>query len=202
MLYGEDDMAGWAADHPTDHEPGTHWEYLSAVSNILAQVVRAQFPTDEEYWTYPQTALFDPIGVTTATLETDADGTWVGSSYLWASVGDWARLGQLMLQDGTWKGQQVLPPGWRELAATPSMPDGEGHGYGAQTWIPADPVGGECKGTPGLPADTLSMEGHWGQIVAVVPSRDAVVVRLGWTFDDAQFDGCQFVSDVLSALPR
>lgn len=203
MLYNQPNMADWAADHPSEYPPGEYWEYLSAVSNILAQVVQAQFVSDQEYWDYPKTALYDPIGVTTATLETDVAGTWVASSYLWASVTDWARFGQLMLDDGQWQGRQVLPPGWLELARTQAMPDGEGAGYGAQTWIPADPVGGECKGTPGLPEDVLSMEGHWGQIIAMVPSRDAVIVRLGWTFNGSEaFDGCQFVSDVLETLPK
>lgn len=45
------------------------------------------------------------------------------------------------------------------------------------------------------------MGGHWGQIVAVVPSREAVVVRLGWTFKPGQSDTCRFVADVLKALP-
>jgi len=203
MLYNQPDMASWAAGHPSEFPPGTNWEYLSAVSNILAQVVQAQFPSDAEYWTYSRTALFEPLGVTTATLETDVAGTWVGSSYLWASVTDWARLGQLMLDDGQWQGQQVLPPGWLELAGTQSLLEGEGAGYGAQTWIPANPVGGECKGTPGLPEDMVSMEGHWGQIVAMVPSHNAVIVRLGWTFNGTDaFDGCKFVSDVLQTLPK
>ncbi len=172
-------------------------------TNILAQIVQAQFPSSDAYWDYSRTALFDPIGVQTATLETDASGTWVGSSYLWASVGDWARLGELMLNDGQWDGQQVLPAGWLALAGTQALPDGEGAGYGAQTWIPANPVGGECKDTFGLPQDMVSMEGHWGQIVAMVPSRNAVIVRLGWTFNgEDAFDGCQFVSDVLQTLPE
>jgi hypothetical protein len=46
------------------------------------------------------------------------------------------------------------------------------------------------------------MDGHWGQIVAVIPSRDTVVVRLGWTFKRGQFDACKLLADVLSALPR
>ena len=102
--------AGWAADHPAESEAGTQLEYLSAVSNILAQIVQAYFPDNEQYWDFSKTALFDPIGVKTATLETDTTGTWVGSSYLWASVRDWARLGELMLNDGQWEGQEVLPP--------------------------------------------------------------------------------------------
>jgi CubicO group peptidase (beta-lactamase class C family) len=82
------------------------------------------------------------------------------------------------------------------------MPEGEGHGYGAQSWLLGDPVAGECRAYPGVPADTIAMEGHWGQLVAMIPSRKTVVVRLGWTFNSDQFDGCQLISDVLSALPQ
>jgi CubicO group peptidase (beta-lactamase class C family) len=200
MLYGEPDMSAWAAGHPLDGTPGSSWEYLSATANILSAVTRAQFATDQEYVDYSYDTLFKPIGVTTATLSTDASGTWVGSSYLWASTADWARLGQLMLKDGSWNGTQVFKPGWVALAATPAVPSGEGHGYGAQTWLPGQPVGGECASTPGYPKDTLLMEGHWGQVVAMVPSKDAVIVRLGWSID-TDFDGCRFVADVAAALP-
>jgi CubicO group peptidase (beta-lactamase class C family) len=200
MLYGEPDMSGWAAQHPLEFAPGSTWEYLSATANILSAVTRGQFATDQDYLDFARTALFSPIGVTTATLQPDASGTWVGSSYLWASTADWARLGELMLHDGSWNGTQVFKPGWRALAGTPAVPSGEGHGYGAQTWIPGEPAGGECASTPGYPRDTLLMEGHWGQVVAMVPSRDAVIVRLGWSIN-TDFDGCQFVADVAAALP-
>ena len=200
MLYGEPDMSAWAAQHPLDGTPGQSWEYLSATANILSAVTRAQFATDQEYVDYSYDALFRPLGVTTATLATDTSGTWVGSSYLWASTADWARLGQLMLHDGTWNGSQVFKPGWVALASTPAVPSGEGHGYGAQTWLPGQPVGGECATTPGYPKDTLLMEGHWGQVVAMIPSKDAVIVRLGWSIDQ-DFDGCQFVADVAATLP-
>jgi CubicO group peptidase (beta-lactamase class C family) len=202
MLYGEGDMSGWAADHPTAHPAGTYWNYLSASANILAAVTRGQFATDQEYWDYTKTALLDPIGVNSATLETDTVGTQVGASYLWADIRDWARLGQLMLKDGQWGGTSVLPQGWLAYATTPSQRQGDGQGYGAQTWLIGDPQAGECRGNAGVPADAIAMEGHWGQIVAMVPSRDAVIVRLGWTFDDTQFDECQLVSDVLAALPK
>ncbi|MGD9956348.1 MAG: serine hydrolase domain-containing protein [Candidatus Nanopelagicales bacterium] len=200
MLYGEPDMSGWAAQHPLDHEPATYWEYLSASTNILAAVVKAQFATDQEYADYARTALFEPLGLTTATLSPDASGTWVGSSYLWASTADWARLGQLMLDDGTWQGTQIIPAGWWKLAGTPAMPTGEGHGYGAQTWIPGVADGGECASTPDYPKDALLMEGHYGQVVAMIPSKKAVIVRLGWTVIP-DFDSCAFVRDVAKTLP-
>lgn len=202
MLWGEPDTAAWAAGHKAEAAPGTRWRYLSATANLLAAVARGRFASDAEYWAYPKKALFDPIGAKSAVLETDSSGNWVGSSYLWASVGDWARLGQLMLQDGKWGDKQVLAPGWLQRAGTPATASGEGQGYGALSWRYGNPQAGACKADPGVPADTVVMEGHWGQIVAVIPSRDAVVVRLGWTFKSNQFDPCKLLVDVLSALPK
>ncbi len=200
MLNDEPNMASWAASKPLVHDPGTYWEYSSAVSNILAQVVQYNFPSNQEYWEYPYTELFDRIGLDSATLETDTSGTWVSSSYLWADIEDWARLGQLMLQDGRWNGEQILPSEWLAYAGAPTLPTGDGAGYGAQTWIPAQPVGGECRDTEGLPGDTLMMEGHWGQTVAMIPSLDAVIVRLGWTTSHDQYDGCSFVASVVASM--
>lgn len=200
MLYSEPNMAQWAAGQKLETTPGTDWEYLSATSNILAAVVRGQFASEAEYLAYPQTTLFEPMATDTATLESDTSGTWVGSSYLWASVGDWARFGQMMLDDGQWQGQQVIPNGWWELAGTQALPTGEGAGYGAQTWRRGDPVAGKCREYPGVPEDTLGMGGHWGQTVAMVPSYDAVIVRLGWTFEEDAYDDCQLISDVLATL--
>lgn len=201
MLYGQQDMATWAAEHPSEVPPGQRFQYLSATSNILAAVMRAQFDSDAEYWAYPKTRLFDPMGLESATLETDTDGTWVGSSYLWASAADWTRLGRLMLDDGQWQGQQLLPSGWFELATEPALPQGEGRQYGASAWLMGDPEVGDCKDNPDVPADTVAMEGHWGQIVAMVPSKDAVVTRLGWTTSSDAFDECAFLGSVLAALP-
>lgn len=201
MLYLQPDMAAWAAGHESAEPAGQRWQYLSATTNILAAVVRAHFPTDEAYWSFPTTALFGPVGAGTGVMETDTAGTWVGSSYGWASAADWARFGQLMLDDGAWQGRRLIPAGWWELADTPAVAQGEGHGYGAQTWRLGDPIGGECRDNPGVPEDALAMEGHYGQLVAMVPSSNAVVVRLGWTFADDGFDGCQFLADVLATLP-
>jgi hypothetical protein len=46
------------------------------------------------------------------------------------------------------------------------------------------------------------MEGHLGQLVAMVPPRDAVLVRLGWAFDSDQSDSRQLIADTLAVLPR
>jgi CubicO group peptidase (beta-lactamase class C family) len=200
MLWREPDAAAWAAHYPLEAAPGSRWRYLSATANLLSAVDRGQFVKDTAYWQYPSKALFEPLGMKSATLETDVAGNWIGSSYLWASINDWARMAQMMLQDGVWEGKAVLPPGWLKRATTPSVADGEGAAYTAMSYLYGDPKNGECKKYPGVPQDTLVWSGHWGQVVAMVPSKDAVVVRLGWVWQN--YDECQLLSDVLSTLSK
>ena len=199
MLYGQRDVAAFAAAAPVSASAGERWRYLSASTNLLSRVLRARFPDDVSYLAAPRSEILEPIGARTITVGTDLDGTFVGSSFGWASAADWARLGELTRLDGRWGTRQVLAPGWLARASRPARPDGEGRGYGAQIWRIADPVAGRCRGR-GLPDDTLAMQGYGGQIVAIVPSREAVVVRLGYSFDRRTFDECGFVADVLSAL--
>jgi len=198
MLWGGADVAAAAADAAPEAPAGTRWRYLSASSNLLARAIRARFPDDDGHLAAAH-ALFDAIGARTAVVETDADGTWIGSSYLWASAADWARLGWLALSDGRWGDARPIAPGWLARASRPALDDGEGRGYGAHVWRIGDPRAGACRDR-GLPEDALAMRGHWGQVVAIVPSREAVVVRLGWTFDRARFDACAFVAQVLATL--
>lgn len=201
MLNSEGNMAQYAAEAPAEYPAGTSWNYTSQTANILADVARGQFANDQDYWTYPSTQLFQPLGTTSATLETDTAGTWVNSSYLWADIADWMRFGQLGLQDGQWNGQQVLPAGWLEFASESALPEGLGAGYSAQSWLPGNPVGGECRNLTGFPEDMVAFEGHWGQKIAIIPSKNAVIARLGWTFDSDQFNWCEFLNEVNATLP-
>jgi CubicO group peptidase (beta-lactamase class C family) len=201
MLWGVNDAAAFGAASALEATPGTRWRYLSTSANLMAAAARGRFQNDTLYWAYPRQALFEPIGAHSAVLETDVSGNWLASSFMWASTADWARIGELLRNDGRWGGKQVLPPGFLKLALTPAAASGEGKAYGAQTWLIGEPTHGECRGQ-GLPPDTIAMEGHWGQIVAVVPSREAVIVRLGWTFKRGQFNACRFVAELLAALPK
>lgn len=198
MLYAQADVAAYAAAAPAAAPAGERWRYLSASTNLLARVLRSRHASDADYWAAPRRTILEPIGARTVTIETDLDGTFIGSSFGWASAADWARLGELTLRDGRWPGRLVLAPGWLERASTPARPDGAGRGYGAQVWRIGDPVAGRCAGR--VPEDTIAMMGYGEQIVAIVPSREAVVVRLGYTFERGRFDACAFVSQVLAAL--
>jgi len=178
----EPDAAGFAASKPLKADPGALWSYSSGTSNILAGIIRQTVGGYlQEYYDFTQQGLFLPLGIHTATMETDNNGTFIGSSYMYASARDWARLGQLCLQDGVWQGRRLLPEGWIGYSTTPT-PNNPLHNYGAHFWLNADPEDSRQQRTwPTLPADAYSMNGFQGQRVIVVPSQDLVVVRLGFS---------------------
>jgi CubicO group peptidase (beta-lactamase class C family) len=181
MLYLQPDMAGFSRAQPLLHPAGEFWSYSSGTANILSRIV--QDAAGGLAAAYPTEKLFKPLGMASATIETDEDGTLVGSSYMYATARDWARYGLFLLQDGTWRGQEMLPRGYVAMMASPvATSDGEyGHGlvwlWGSEAVTP----GKNPDAAFGIPADTFWMEGHDGQSTAVIPSRQLVIVRLGLT---------------------
>ncbi len=192
MLTQEADMAGFAASQPLSKKPGKKWSYSSGTTNILSRILRHAIDDDQRYWSFPRQALFAPLGMATAVLENDNSGTLVGSSLVWASGRDWARFGQLYLDQGRWDGKQLLPATWVRQARTASR--GSKQAYGAHWWL------SRRKSRPDLPNDSFSAEGYQGQLVLVAPSQRAVIVRLGQTPKKPGFDANAFGADVLSAL--
>lgn len=181
MLYTTDDTGRYAADQPLDHPPGTVWSYSSGTSNIIARVEREQFDDMIDYVNYPRERLFNKLGMSSAVMELDESGVYVGSSYLYATPRDWAKMGQLYLQDGVWNGERILPEGWVDYATTPAKAAPQG-GYGAQIWLNAGAAGHpEDRPMPSLPASLYYLSGFEGQNVVVFPEQDLVIVRMGLT---------------------
>ena len=202
MFYGSKSMANYAASKSLEVEPDTKWFYSSGTTNIIARIVRDQVGgTLADVHKFARQRLFDKLSMFSALIEPDPSGSLVGSSYGFATARDWARFGLLMKNDGIWKSERILPEGWVKYSTTPTpvAPRGE---YGAQIWLNAgaddDPTN---RLFPSLPSDLFYFGGHNGQIVAVVPSRDVVVVRLGVTQDDS-FNREAFIRQVLACISQ
>lgn len=182
MLSSEADTAAFAASKPLIGDPDTIWSYSSGTTNIVSSIVRRTVgDTLQTYYAFSQNRLFRPLGIRTATLEADRSGNFIGSSYLYASARDWARLGQFMLQDGVWDGQRMLPDGWVTYLTTPT-PTAAGNEYGAHVWLnrnPKDPD--RDRLFPNLPDDLYYLGGYQGQMVVVIPSERLIVTRFGFT---------------------
>jgi CubicO group peptidase (beta-lactamase class C family) len=198
MLFVEGDMARFAAAKSMMAPPGTEWRYSSGTSVIVARILRETFATERDYLRYPRERLFDPLGMRSSVFAPDAAGTFVGSSFLYASARDFARLGLLFLQDGVWQGQRLLPEDWIVYSRGPARTLADGS-YGAQIWLrlPRSPG----LGVPPMPEDAYYFLGHDEQIVAIVPSRDLLIVRLGLTRRGGDWDHARDLAPIVQAFP-
>jgi CubicO group peptidase (beta-lactamase class C family) len=174
MLFGDgaDDHAAYAAALPLDHAPGTVWNYSSGTTNIICRILGDLVGREGEpaMRAFLDQRLFGPAGMPDADPRFDAAGTWVGSSYVHAPARQFARFGELYLNDGMAGGTRVLPGGWVDHARTVVAHDPEtGFGYGRHWWTWPDQPG------------SLAAHGYEGQYVVVLPERDAVLVHLGKT---------------------
>lgn len=202
MLFARADGAAYAIDKPLEATPGSRWQYSSGTSNILSHIIRqAVAGSERDYLEYPRRALFDRIGMRNATIEPDSSNTFVGSSFMYASARDWARLGQFLLQDGVWNGERILPAGWVTYMAT-LTPQSKRKDFGAHLWVKVPPpFDSVAVPRPRLPPDTFHSVGHEGQFVSIIPSRKLVVVRLGLSRGNHVWDEEAFLARVLEACP-
>ena len=190
MLFGrgKDDVAGFAARSPLVHPPDTVWCYSSGTSNLVASIAgRAIGGGEPEYREFLRRELFARIGMKSATARFDAAGTWIGSSFVFATARDFARFGYLYLRDGVWEGERVLPAGWVDHARR--LTPGSAGEYGAHWWLPP---GGEM----------FSANGYRGQYVFVAPARDVVAVRLGESTAEQQPLVKAWLAALIEQFPR
>ncbi len=195
MLHREADMGLYALSKPLEHEPGTFWYYSSGSTNIVMRYLRGKFESDEAFLNYMRERLFAPLAIANPHFEPDMSGTPVGSSYLYVTARDYARFGQMFLDDGCVGEKRILPEGWVEYTATPAQAS-EGR-YGAFFWL------NRCKVCPDVPEDMFSCNGHDGQQIYIVPSKDLVVVILGYSpKPDRVIDFNGLLRDIISCLPE
>jgi CubicO group peptidase (beta-lactamase class C family) len=165
----------YAATRPLQWPPNTVGRYRNTDPVLINYLVRLGVEKHgEEYLSFPQRALFDKIGIRTMVMETDPYGNFLTQGYEFASGRDWARLGNLYLQDGVWNGERILPEGYVKFVSTlaPAWEADKRPVYGAFFWINGD------DSFP-VPREAYYMAGAGGQIALIIPSHDLVVVRLG-----------------------
>lgn len=181
--YTGDNAFAYAAGRPQQWPPGTVGRYRNTDPVLINYLIRlAAEKSGKDYHSFPQRALFDRIGIRSAVLETDVNGNFLTQGYDLMTGRDWARLGNLYLQDGIWQGKRILPEGYAKFVSTLApawVADGRPV-YGGLFWVNGD------GGAP-IPKDAYFMAGAGGQYTYIIPSHDLVVVRLG------RYAGSRFV---------
>ena len=179
MKFVESDMASYAESIPLETAPGQAWNYHDGNYVILSHLIRnATGGHAADVMRFAHRELFDPLGMRNVVLEFDAAGTPKGSGEMLASARDWARFGQLYLDDGVAGGKRILPEGWVKYAASPTPHAWVGYGAGFWTNL-GNSYGARYRVDHGWPRDAFLAKGTIGQYVIVVPSQHLVIVRLG-----------------------
>jgi len=155
------------AAKPLANPPGTTFNYSSGDTMLLSAVLEGA--TGMKVAQYAESRLFAPLGLANVDWWSDSTGQTLTYCCLDMRSRDFARFGQLMLQDGVWNGVSIVPSGWVSASFAPSR---SYSGYGFQWWL----LG---RTDPNLPSDTVAAIGHDGQYIYIVPSLDLVVVRNG-----------------------
>lgn len=193
MLFIETDMTKSQLKKPAAFVPNSHWNYSSGTTNLLSGILRNQFKTHQEYLDFWYAALIDKIGMNSMIIETDMTGNYVGSSYGWATTRDWAKFGLLYLHKGNWNGNPIFDESWIKYTVTPT--NTSGGKYGAHFWLNAS---GKF---PDAPRDMYYCSGYQGQMVAIFPSHDLVIVRMGLK-EDPEFDFNGFLKGIIRSLKK
>lgn len=158
--------------------PGKHFAYSSATTNLIMRWMYNELGNStQNTYDFLRHELLSKMSMSNTVFETDSMGLFVGSSYIYASARDWARLGLLMLNEGHINGQQLLNKEYVQAAQQQNTSENY-HAYGYQFWLNQNTDNLEY---PQLPTDAYFMMGNRKQAVMIAPSEDAVIVRLGWT---------------------
>ena len=180
MVYLHDDTAGFAAKAAMIAPPGTRWAYSSPTTQLLARIIRDAVGGPEQTLAFAWRELFNPLGMRNVTLEFDAAGTVLGSTYMLASARDWARFGLLYLNDGLIGGRRILHEDWVDLSAAATL----GTDYGAGFWTNrSEHEHAKGRVRLGIPRDAFFASGDLGQRIVILPSQHLVIVRLGDSVD-------------------
>jgi CubicO group peptidase (beta-lactamase class C family) len=173
LIYtGAIDAFKHSMTRPQQFPPNTEGRYRNSDPLMVGWLVKqAVTKRGEEYLTYPQRALFDRVGIRRQVLETDPYGNFLLTGYDYGTARNWARLGLLYLQDGTWQGQRLLPEGWAKFVSTPATA-WKTPVYGGLFWVNGD-------GAWPIPKSAYLMNGAGGQRTIIIPTHDLVVVRMG-----------------------
>lgn len=155
-----------------EREPGSAYEYSSGSAQLLGVYLQRALEAKEKDLTisaHLSRSLWQPLGMLRDGIYTlDRDGAQGGieRTYccIFATARDFAKFGQLLLQDGRWQGQTLLDPAFVERMRKPGLKPYYGHSLWLD-WQYQHPF--------------YLMQGHQGQYVIVVPSKQLVVVRLG-----------------------
>ena len=176
-------------DYPMTHVPGERYEYSNANSELVAPVIERA--TGVRYGDFLSQSLLRPIGAMGGSIWTNREGGTAHSGCcLLLPAQTWVRMGMLLLNDGVWEGERLLPEGY---VAEMRQGTAENRYYGLGVWLtgpyiskrgfahPDIPFGKVDHAEAYLDKDLFLFDGNSNQVVYMIPSQNMIVLRTGST---------------------
>lgn len=208
FLDGRENVARYAEKRNLEAQPGTRFEYSTATSHILADIMTRTLTSSTDpavrrgaMLEYARGRLFEPLGMTSAVPEFDRSGTMLGGSMIHATARDWAKFGEFLRSNGSVRAAQLLPTSWTRFMKASSAND---PAYGGHIWLnKRRPEGRDQVLFPGkAPSNVLAALGHLGQYIIVSPQHRLTIVRLGKTADNDLEPVNDQLAELISIFPK
>lgn len=187
MLFQSPDSAAYMQAQPLKTVPGEQYRYSSGSTNLVMKVVQERSGgSAEKALQRISEHFFKPLGFAPMVFEVDNAGLLMGSSYLYASARNWAKIGQLMLDNGEINGVRLVSEDFVQRSIAPNSAEQEqDRDFGYNWWLNTDPVSPRW---PSLSPTAYAAKGSREQRVMVLPEQRLVIVRLGWSAEPYRDD--------------
>ena len=176
-MYEAADPYRYILEREVIHEPDAEWQYNSGATTLLGAVLKKATgkPLDE----FAKEVLFEPLHIEDVEWGGMINGEPAAEGGLRLRPRDTAKIGQLVLNGGTWQGQRVVPEDWVKQSTKPRFDTSwGGMQYGYQWRLGTSPFGA------GRTVDWVAAFGGGGQRIFIVPTLDLVVVTNAGLYAD------------------
>jgi CubicO group peptidase (beta-lactamase class C family) len=188
-----EDRYRFVLDRPLVAEPGSVWTYNGGATAVLAHLIARG--TGRPLHDYAGEKLFEPLGITDTDWVLGSNAEPAAASGLRMRPRDLAKIGQLVLNGGSWGERLVVPAGWLEQSFHSTVPAEDGLEYGYQWWLGRGRVDGRRW---------MAGFGNGGQRLIIVPDLDLVVVVMAGSYNqiDAWKLSVTFMGEILMPALR
>ena len=163
------------------YEPDAKWQYNTGATQLLGAVLKKA--TGKPLNQFAKEALFDPLHIEDFEWSVLLNGDPAAGAGLRLRPRDAAKIGQLILNGGTWQGQRIVPEDWVKQSTKPRFDTSwGGMRYGYQWWFGSSRLDG------GTMIDWSAAIGLGGQRIFIVPAFDLVVVTTAGLYTDNRQD--------------
>jgi CubicO group peptidase (beta-lactamase class C family) len=172
-MYENDNWVEYILNKPVAAEPGSSFNYNSGLSIVLGEIVSRQ--VNQTIGQFSISNLFSKIEVKNVSWYTAGDGTFQTGGGLSLHPRDMLKFGLLFLNNGRWKGEQLVSQSWVELSTRHHGPNAE---YGYHWWLTQFEQNGNLF-------NAFYAWGNGGQFVIIIRELSIVVVLTGDSYDNA-----------------